>query len=131
MSDGFDLSGLDRLAADLNGAGNAVIPFAVKALAVTSMNVKKTWQGKVSGAPGMPGLAGAVSYDVKTVGASIEAEIGYDKNRYQGPLGNISEFGSPTLAPRGYGAAALQENADDFVHGLERAVEDALKSRDL
>lgn len=131
MSDGFDLSGLDRLAADLNGAGNAVLPFTATALGRTSMNVKKTWQGKVSGAPGMPGLAAAVSYDVKTTGGIVEAEIGYDKNRYQGPLGNISEFGSPTLAPRGYGAAALQENADDFVHGLERAVEDALKAKNL
>jgi hypothetical protein len=101
----FDLSGLDRLAADLRGAGNAIIPFAVKALAVTANNVKKTWRGKVSGKPsGLPGLAGAVSYDVKASGADIEAEIGYDKNRYQGPLGNISEFGSPTH-PRPAGTA--------------------------
>jgi hypothetical protein len=126
-----DVSGFDRLEADLRGAGNAVIPFAVKALAVTANNVKKTWRGKVSGAVGLPGLANAVSYDVKASGADIEAEIGYDKNRYQGPLGNISEFGSPTVAPRGYGAAALQENTADFVHGLEKAVGDALKAHDL
>jgi hypothetical protein len=126
-----DLSGFDRLQADLNGVGREVIPFAVKALAVTANNVKKTWRGKVSGAAGLPGLAGALSYDVKAAGAHIEAEIGYDKDRYQGPLGNISEFGSPTVAPRGYGAGALQENADDFVRGITNAVDDALKANDL
>jgi hypothetical protein len=131
VSDGFDLSGLDRLAADLTGAGNAILPFAATALGRTSMNVKKTWRGKVSGARGMPGLAAAVSYDVTTSGGAVEAEIGYDKSRYQGPLGNISEYGSPTHAPRGYGAAALQENTDDFVHGINAAVGDALKARGL
>jgi len=131
MSAEFDLSGLDKLTADLLEVGVEVVPFATKAVAVTALNVKKTWQGKVAGSVGLSGLARALSYDVHAKGGAVEAEIGYDKSRPQGPLGNISEFGSIHHPPRGFGAAALQENQDDFVHGIETAVDDALRSRNL
>jgi hypothetical protein len=131
MSDGFDLSGLDRLAADLNGAGNAVIPFAVKALAVTSMNVKKTWQGKVSGASGMPGLAArSPTTSPPKAGRSRRRSATTRTATRDRSATSASSVHRPS-PPAATVPKALQENADDFVHGLERAVEDALKSRDL
>jgi hypothetical protein len=131
MAADFDLTGLDKLTADLLGAGVEALPFVRQAVQGTALGVKKSWQGKVSGSRGLGGLARTVSYDTEIKGGAVTAEIGYDKGRGQGPLGNISEFGSKYHAPRGYGAAALHENEDDFVRGIEHAVDDALRAHDL
>lgn len=131
MTAEFDLSGLDRLTADLAAVGVEALPFVRQAIQGTALGVKKSWQAKVTGSRGLTGLANAVTYDTEVKGGTVTAEIGYDKSRPQGPLGNISEFGSPTHPPRGYGAAALQENTDDFVRGIEHAAADALRARNL
>jgi hypothetical protein len=57
---------------------------------------------------------------VKASGADIEAEIGYDKNRYQGSPRQHPRVRVPDRRAPRYGAAALQENTADFVHGLEK-----------
>jgi hypothetical protein len=124
MSD--DFSELGRLERDLGTVPEASEQNVKIALGVTSNRIKKAWQGKVQGSPGLGGLAAAVTYEGKSTANAFESEIGYDKGRFQGPLGNISEFGSPSHPARGYGLASLQENEPDFVRGLERAVDDAL-----
>lgn len=131
MSASFDNSEILKLAADLGDAGRGAIPFATKAVAVTANRVKQSWRGKVAGSPGLGGLAGALSYDVTAHVADVAAEIGYDKAKSQGPLGNVSEFGTSRHAPRGYGAAALQENEGDFQTGLEKALDDAMRAQNL
>lgn len=128
----IDDSDIYALAADLSGTGKDVIPFAYKAVQVTANNIKKTWAAKVAGSIGLEGLARTIDYDVHMHVADVEAEIGYDKDRGgQAPLGNVSEFGTTRHPPRGYGAAALQENAPDFEHGMNIAVADALAKRNL
>lgn len=122
---------LFRLAADLGAAGRDALPFAATALGKTSNRIKQAWRGKVQGSLGLEGLAYALSYDVTVHAADVSSEIGYDKGKAQGPLGNISEFGSIRHPPRGFGAAALQENTADFEHGIDRAVGDALKAHNL
>lgn len=122
---------LFALARDLGAAGRDAIPYATKAVAVTANRVKQSWREKVAGSLGLEGLAYALSYDVTAHVADVQAEIGYDKDKGQGPLGNISEFGSIRHPPRGFGAAALQENAPDFEHGIDRAIGDSLKAHDL
>lgn len=136
MADGFDIdfSDITKLAADIAEAPREVRPNLRKALEVTSRNIKDAWASKVAGSPGLEGLQGAVSYDVLSDNSSvapITAEIGFDKSRRQGPLGNISEFGSVHHPPRGYGLAALQENAADFEKGIDIAVEQAMKAAGL
>lgn len=86
----------------------------------------------------------------------ITAEIGYNKDRPGAAFGHIAEYGAPNarafktvkrngklvdvpvpgapsrpLPPGGELAAALLENEDDFVHGLEKAIDDALKEAGL
>lgn len=123
----FDFSEFRELAADLDDAAGELQSNAVKAVAVTSLKTKKTWQEKLAGSATLPGLPGALSYDVKQTAGEIGSEVGFDKSRGQGALGNVSEFGTPTVAPRGFGIASQEENLDDFVKGLEKARDDALK----
>lgn len=127
MSDGmsFDFSELSKLAADIDVAAN-VGPFAKKAVTVTARNVKDAWRDKLKGSETLPALPYAVSYDVEVDDGAIAAEVGFDLSKAQGPLGGISEFGTPTTPPRGYGHGALEENQADFKHGLEQAAADAM-----
>jgi len=136
MSADFDFSELSQLAADLGEVPKKTGPKIRAALEVTSRKVKDSWKDKLAGGLGeLKHLPRAVSYDIDTFqgfGASVfKAEIGFDKSKRQGALGNISEFGTPTTPPRGFGHAALQENQDDFKAGLEIAIAQALKEAGL
>jgi hypothetical protein len=130
----FDLSDLTRLAVQLGDVPVQARPKLRQAANVTSLKVKRSWQASLTGARGLPGLRNAVSYDVRSGGSSIAeivAEIGIDKGKSQGPLGNVSEYGTPKVAPRAYGAKALAENQEDFQRGVEIALEQAEREAGL
>lgn len=136
MSNGsFDFAELDQLAGDLGDVPKNSGPFINSALQVSSQKIQKAWQEKLRGSVMLPQLPYALSYDVTTFqgfGVSlIKSDIGFDKHRPQGALGNVSEFGTPTTPPRAFGLASLHENEADFQHGLEMAVDDALKESGL
>lgn len=137
MADSFkvDSSELDQLAADLGQVSHNAGPNVRKAITVTSLKVKTDWQAPLKGSKTLPGLPYAITFDITTFqgfGASvIKAEIGFDKDRNQGPLGNISEYGAPTITGRGYGLKALQTNESDFQKGLEIALEQAERKAGL
>lgn len=123
----FDFSGFKELAADFDGAAGVLQKNAVTALKVTCLKTKQTWRDKLKGSSTLPGLTYAVDFDIDELAGRIEAEVGFNKGRRQGALGNVSEFGTPTVGPRGFGLASLEENLDDFVTGQEKARDDALK----
>jgi len=130
-----DFSELDRLAADIENAGRGVRTNVRKATEVTARKIKDRWKAKLAGGGSLKHLPRAVSYDVDTTRVFgvdvVEAEIGPDPNKTQGRLDNISEFGTPTVAPRGYGLASLEEEQADYVHGIETAVDDTLSENGL
>lgn len=122
----FDFSEIDKLAADLSSVARDTQPNVRKAVEVTARKIKDGWRDRLKGSATLPGLPGAVSYDIDEPGGSVEAEIGFDKGRRQGALGNVSEFGTPTVGPRGYGLASLEENQEDFAKGIGLAAGDTL-----
>lgn len=122
----FDFSEIDKLAVDLQTVAKETRPNVRKAVEVTARKVKDGWRDKLKGSSTLPGLPGAVSYDINDVGGAVEGEIGFDKGRRQGALGNVSEFGTPTVGPRGFGLATLEENQEDFVEGISKATADTL-----
>ena len=131
----FDFSELTQLAADLGEVADDAGQNIRKAITGTSMGVKKAWQEPLRGSKTLAGLVPALSFDITNgqfFGVSvIKSEIGFDKEKAQGPLGNISEYGSPTITGRGYGIKALEDNQEDFVRGLENATRDAEKKAGL
>jgi hypothetical protein len=144
MGDGmsFDLTGLSELTADLGRAPVDAGPQIRKAIVVSSAKIKKAWQDKLSGTPGVPFGPKTITYDVgsnvsiwrdataKVQGGAnqIVSEIGAEDGREQAPIVAVLEYGSPVnnLPPHGYGTAALQENQEDFVNGLLLAIGDPL-----
>jgi hypothetical protein len=131
----FDFSALGSLAANLGDAPKGTEAKVRKAVEVSARNVKDTWAKKLAGSAQLPMLGRSVTYDVtggKAIrAAEITADIGPDKDRPQGPLGNFSEFGKPGQPGRGYGLASLKETEEDYVRGIEIAVDDGLKGSGL
>ena len=76
-----------------------------------------------------PAYPASISYSL-SLGAAlvgrIEAEVGPDKSKRQGALGNILEFGSPHSAPHNDGGRALRDEAPKFEAELVKVTLDAL-----
>lgn len=134
MSDiGFDFSEVNALAADLGKVPDAAGGFIRSAVQYTATEVRKSARDTVgSGSHSWSALPNSIDYDIKTdVGesSSLTAEVGYNKGRGAGKLGNLREFGGPSagnhLAPHNDLANALEANQDDFQKGLEKALQDA------
>ena len=125
----FDFSEINELAADIARAPAKVIPNIVKALQVTAGHVKDDWREPLSGSESLPGGAASVTYEMKSgaslLGSAISVEIGPEL-KGQGPLVGMLEYGTPNTGARGYGAAALAKNQEDFEQGIYKATEDLL-----
>lgn len=135
MSDsiGFDFTELDQLAADLGEVKDTIGPFMNSAVQFTSKRIKTGAAKKVRGVRRWKAAAAAIDYEVTTFqgfGVSvIKSEIGYNKGKAAGSLGNVREFGAPAqnTAPSNDLANELHANEADFQKGLERAEKDAAK----
>lgn len=148
----IDNSDLSKLVSDLGEASDAAWKNMQKAIEVTARNVKDTAKKNATGMAHAPAFPHSITYDVgvgydQSVGqaaqsvvsggissarsSTLRAEIGPDKDRPQGALGNLIEYGSVNNPPQGIMHGALQENEADFERGIDRAVDDALKGLGL
>lgn len=113
-----DASEIRGLADDLrNGYREA----AVGVRAVVSkgaLNVKRDWQRQWTGLHHAPRLAAAVGYDVSVTRYSVTATIGPDKNKPQGALGNIIEYGTVKNTPKPGGGPAAEREAPRFENAI-------------
>jgi hypothetical protein len=110
---------LGRLPKDLH---DEVVKVGEKA----ALNIKKDWAETWSGHSYIEPLSRAVNYDRKFSGSDVEWEIGPDKGRAQGALGNIIEFGTVNNAPIPGGMPALDRETPRLERYLGDAIEDVL-----
>lgn len=126
-----DFSELDQLSADLGAVPGNAGRYVTTAVTVTARHVKDDWAEKLEGENGLPHAPRSIGYDVTSFqgfgNTVVKAEIGAERGKLQAPIVTVIEYGSPVnnTPPRGYGHGALQENEDDFVKGLSKALEDA------
>lgn len=136
---GLDFSELNKLAADLGTVAANAGPKLRSAIEYTSVEVKKGAQQKVGKRKHWRQAAAAIDYEIKASasigGSSITSEIGYDKDKPAGKLGNLVEFGAPNspnaLTPGDELRTALHEQEADFEKGLSKALEDAERKAGL
>ena len=133
-----DFSELMKLAADIESAPDAVPKYLRKALDVTSIKIKEDAQASVRGRKGLGHAAAAIDYELAGSSGSVSemsSEIGYNKGKGAGKLGNLVEYGAPNsgnqLAPSHDLGNALLNNESDFEKGVEAAVSDALREAGL
>ncbi|MFL4904820.1 hypothetical protein ACJ6WF_16935 [Streptomyces sp. MMS24-I2-30] len=82
-----------------------------------ALNVKRDWAANARASSGRhaPAYPSSVSYDLLPIGPDvIDAEIGPDKARTQGPLGNLLEYGSVHNPPHNDGGRALAAELPRF-----------------
>ncbi len=146
MPDGItcDNSEFMNYATDLDHVPDGAGLNIIKAVHVSSRNIKDGWREQLEGSETIPHGSRAISYDINgsavadsaldllagatglTGRSEIVSEIGPRLNSSQGPIVGIVETGTPTIAPRGYGAYQLEAEIPGFEAGLAKAVGDVL-----
>lgn len=132
MSD-LDASDFSKLSADLGEVPERSGRTLRQAIEVTARHVRDTARENAVGMGHAPAFPYSITYDIegsgsRATGSQLSAEIGPDKERPQGALGNLIEYGSVNNPPQGIMHGALQANEADFERGIDRAIEDALKA---
>lgn len=148
MPDAFaaDSPDFSKLSADVREVHHGSMKPLMQALEVTGRNVRDTARDNAMGMAHAPAFPFSITYDMVgdshgggALGAfiggrggyNLQMDIGPDKDRPQGALGNLIEYGSVNNPPQGIMHGALQANEADFERGVERAVDDALKAAGL
>jgi hypothetical protein len=117
----LDASELNLLAAQLRGKAGAVGADAAAVVRKGALNVKNDARKLSSGLGHAPLYPFSIGFDVTGDGrfGSIEAEIGPDKEKPQGALGNLLEYGSVNNAPLAHLGPALDREGPRFADALE------------
>lgn len=116
---GVTVSGLHELEDDLQKAVDESIERTEKVVSKGALQIKNATKQGWSGFAHAPALPNAVTYDIDVSGTVVSAEIGPDKAKRQGALGNLLEFGSVNNAPRPALNPALDAEEPRFIKALE------------
>ena len=124
----LDLSEVDKLAADLHHRVGGVGADVAAVVRKGALNIKNESRQMISGLAHAPLYPQSITYDVTGDGrfGSVEAEIGPDKDKPQGALGNILEYGTANNAPFAHLGPALDRETPRFVKALEKIVGEGL-----
>jgi hypothetical protein len=113
---------LSGLIADLAGAGAAANREVAATVKRGAVNIRKAWRQDAAQANPIhaKGYAYTIGFDMyqAQVSGEVRAVIGPDKDRGQGALGNLLEFGGPENAPQLSGQQALDAEAPRLVEWL-------------
>jgi hypothetical protein len=119
VSAGVRVEGLDGLEDLLQTAQDTVLDETKPVVKRGAQNIKTDWRTRWHGLDNAPMLEYAVTYDTSVDGTRVSAEIGPDKARRQGALGNLIEYGSVNNAPHPGGSPALDAEEPKFLKALE------------
>lgn len=90
----IDTRELDQWADALRAAGDDALKQSERMVSKGSLNVKNDARELAPHGPHTPSYRSSISYDITTGEDRVEGEIGPDKNRRQGALGNLFEYGT-------------------------------------
>lgn len=115
-----DISGLTELVADLTAAPGKAQRQVDGVVRKGAVNVKNDAQRLISGLRHAPMYPASIGFDAKWERGAYVAEIGPDKDKPQGALGNLLEYGSANNAPLAHLGPALDIEGPKF----EKAMSD-------
>ncbi|HXH57727.1 hypothetical protein [Iamia sp.] len=114
----LEADGLDALVADLAGAPVKVQAGGIAIIQRGALNIKRDAQRFSAGIGHAPHYPRSITYETTVRVGDVEAVIGPDKDRPQGALGNLLEFGSSNNAPISHLGPALDLEGPRFVKAL-------------
>lgn len=118
---GIDLGDLDALTVRIVAAAAGVEREGRGIVSRGALNIKTDWRANATASAGRHArlYPFTINYDVTETAGVIEAEIGPDKAKPQGALGNLLEFGSVRNPPHNDGGRALEAEAPRFAAAVE------------
>lgn len=123
----FDTSEVADLADVLVNTADVAPVQARKVVAKGALNIKRDAQRRTSGLAHAPAYPRSITYDSHETPTGGWAEIGPDKTRRQGALGNILEFGTVKNAPIPHMLPAAEAERPKFEKAMEDLAAKALK----
>lgn len=115
--DGRDLVALTR---DIERAAAIAPAAAGKVVEKAAVNIKADARRRVSGIAHAPAYPNSIGYDtVHITRTGAQTEVGPDKNKRQGALGNILEYGTRKNAPIPHLAPAGEAEEPRFARAME------------
>lgn len=102
-----EVDGLNELIFDLTDAPRKAQRTAAKVVTKGAVNVANNARRFITGLAHAPHYPQSISFDVSWRGTAFEAVIGPDKERVQGALGNILEYGTSKNPPHAHLGPAL------------------------
>jgi len=117
-----DATGLDRLAMSFQALPPRVQAECLRVVDRAAVNIKRDARDAVKGMAHAPAYPASITYDTRWDQQVYEAEIGPDKTRRQGALGNLIEYGSVNNPPRPHLGPALQAEAPRMAAALAAAI---------
>ena len=120
------MSDADRLANDLAAAPLKAVPLVAAVVKKAAQNVKDHMVNEARSNGTYRHFHRSISYDVRSGFGGVEAEIGPDKDRTQGALGNVLYFGTSKNAPVLDINSGLRAEEEAFAENLADAIERAL-----
>jgi hypothetical protein len=120
MDDGikFDTSELNGLAKSFVRIEAATLPAVDLVVAKGALNIKTDAVRRSSGIKHAPAYPRSISYDLFHTLRTSQAQIGPDKGKRQGALGNILEYGTVNNPPIPHLNPALNTEAPKFAAAL-------------
>jgi hypothetical protein len=125
----LDSTGIGQLAEVLRKAPLLAVADAAAVVAKGALNIKRDAQRRVTGLKHAPAYPYSIGFDLKTTLAQTSAEIGPDKQKRQGALGNLIEYGSVNNPPRPHILPATEAEIPKFEKALEALAKKALGER--
>jgi len=123
----FHLEGLNELVADLDGAPLEVRRQVRPIVQKGCHNIKTDAQRLASGLAHAPLYPQSITYDTTEDRAGeVVGEVGPDKDRPQGALGNILEYGTSKNAPFAHLGPAFDLEQPRFIEAIENLGEQTL-----
>jgi hypothetical protein len=119
-------SELLAVAATLEKTGLAAPAIATGIVTKGAQNIKEAMQADAQGINHAPHFPDSINYDVNQTLGGPEAEIGPDKGRTQGALGNILYFGTSKNGPVRDISVGIDAEAPKFEKALGEAAEPKL-----
>jgi hypothetical protein len=114
---------------DLRHAADTVLDEGEKVVKKGAGNVKDEARDRVRGYAHLPHYPSSITYDVHRGAHEVSAQIGPDKDRRQGPLGNIIEYGTVNNAPIPHLGPALDVEEPRFARAVADLGEHLLDER--
>ena len=119
MSFNIEHGEIDRLAATLHDAAAKSPREAAKVVEKGALNIKNAARQRIGRPAHAPAYAISITYDSWMSFSGPTAEIGPDKGKRQGALGNLLEYGSVNNAPIPHIAPSAEEELPRFEKALE------------